>query len=64
MEREEQINSFIIERLGSNEESNSSSNIYDLSILDHIKEKKSNKRNKAKQYFKNIIKTDKTKKLA
>ena len=64
MEREEQINSFIIERLGSNEESNSSSNIYDLSILDHIKEKKSNKRNKAKQYFKNIIKTDKTKKIS
>ena len=64
MEREEQINSFIIERLGSNGESNNSSNIYDLSILDHIKEKKSNKRNKAKHYFKNIIKNDNTKKIS
>ena len=64
MEKEEKINSFIIERLDLNKESNSSSNIYDLSILDHIKEKKSKKRNKNKQYFKKFIKTENTKKIS
>ena len=56
MEKEKQKNYFIIKRLELNEESNSLSNVYDLSILNNIKEKKSDKTNETKQYFRNIIK--------
>ena len=56
MEKEKQKNYFIIERLELNEESNNLSNVYDLSILNNIIEKKSDKKNETKQYFRNIIK--------
>ena len=61
--KEKQVNYFIIERLDLNEESDNLSNIYDLSVINNIKEIKTNKRNKIKKYFKNIIKADKTIKI-
>ena len=65
MEKEEQqANYFIIERLDISEESDILSNIYDLSILNKVKEKKNKKTNKIKQYFKNIIKNDENKKIS
>ena len=63
MEKEKKVNYFIIERLDINEESDSISNIYDLSIINNIREIKTSKKNKIKQYFKNIIKADNTTKI-
>ena len=63
MEKEKQKNYIIIERLKLDEESNSLSNIYDLSILNNIKETNEDKKNKTNQYFKNIIKPDNTEKI-
>ena len=48
MEKSKEYNFFIIERLDQYEEADSVSNIYDLSILNKIKEKK----NKKKSYNK------------
>ena len=63
MEKEKKVNYFIIERLDINEESDSISNIYDLSIINNIREIKTSKKNKIMQYFKNIIKADNTTKI-
>ena len=46
-------NYFIIERLDKDSESDNLKNIYDLSILDHIKEVKFNKKKKIKEIKKN-----------
>ena len=61
MEKEKQTNFFIIERIDSKEKSDS---LYNLSILDNMKEKKQDKRNKVKQYFNNIIKAENSKKIS
>ena len=63
MENEKHMNYFIIERKKLKEEPDYLTNIYDLSILNNIKEKKPYTRNKVKKYFQNIIKTDNTKKI-
>ena len=63
MEKEKQMNYFIIKRLDSKKESDNLTNIYDLSILNNIKEKKEEKRNKTKQYFNNIIKAENSTKI-
>ena len=63
MEKKNKLNYFIIERLDQNEESDCISNIYDLSILNKIKEIKTNKGNKINQFLKNIIKIDESKKI-
>ena len=63
MEKEKQINYFIIEKLHLDENSDNLSNIYDLSVLNYIKEKKLEKKKKTKQYFNNIIKVESTKKI-
>ena len=54
---------FIIERLDQNEESDCLSNIYDLSILNRIKEIKTNKKNKIKNHFNSIIKSNNAKEI-
>ena len=64
MEKRNKLNYFIIERLDQNEESDCISNIYDLSILNKIKEIKTNKGNKINQFLKNIIKVDESKKIS
>ena len=64
MEKGEEQNFFIIERLDASEESDVISNVYDLSILNKVKERKKNKNSKIKQYFKNIIRSDETKKIS
>ena len=53
MEKKNKYNYFRIQRLDQNEESDSISNIYDLSILNKIKEIKAHKNNRIKRYFKN-----------
>ena len=63
MENEKHMNYFIIERKKLKEEPDYLTNIYDLSILNNIKEKKPYTRNKVKKYFQNIVKTDNTKKI-
>ena len=63
MENEKHMNYFIIERKKLKEEPDYLTNIYDLSIINNIKEKKPYTRNKVKKYFQNIIKTDNTKKI-
>ena len=63
MEKEKHMNYFIIEKLKLKEEPDYLTNIYDLSILNNIKEKKPYTRNKVKKYFQNIVKTDNTKKI-
>ena len=63
MEKKKKYNYFIIERLDQNEESDCLSNIYDLSILNKIKEIKADKNNRINHYFKNIIKEKDSKKL-
>ena len=67
MDKEKQMNYFIIKRLDSNEGSDNFSSIYDLSILNHIKEKKpdmSDKRNKMMEYFRVLLMLIIQKKLA
>ena len=64
MEKGEEQNFFIIERLDAIEESDAVSSVYDLSILNRVKERKNNKNSKIKQYFKNIIRSDETKKIS
>ena len=61
MEKLKQYNFFIITRLDSNEESDSLANIYDLSILNKIKERKDKKPKMIKKYYKNLINNNKTK---
>ena len=63
MKKINEDNFFIITRLDLNEESDSLSNIYDLSILNEIKERKDYKKNKIKKYFKNLINHNDTKKF-
>ena len=63
MGKGKQMNYFIIKRLDSQKESVSLSNIYDLSILNNIKEKKEDKKNKTKQYFNNILKGENSEKI-
>ena len=57
------LNYFIIERLDQNEESDCLSNIYDLSILNKIKETKVYKKNKIKNHFNSIIKSNDSKEI-
>jgi hypothetical protein len=57
------LNYFIIERLDQNEESDYISNIYDLSILNKIKEIKVHKKNKIKNHFNSIIKSNDSKEI-
>ena len=66
MKNKKHFNYFIIQRLDQNEESDCLSNIYDLSILNKIKEikgKKLNKKNKIKNHFNSIIKSNELKQI-
>ena len=63
MDNENHTNFFIIARLDQNEESDCLSNIYDLSILNKVKEIKKRKEKNNKKYYKNIIKSVNHKKL-
>lgn len=66
MKNKKHLNYFIIQRLDQNEESDCLSNIYDLSILNKIKEikgKKLNKKNKIKNHFNSIIKSNELKQI-
>ena len=63
MKNKTEYNCFVIKRLDQEEKSDSLSNIYYLPILNRIKEIKSKKNKKIKNYFQNIIKDKKPKKI-
>ena len=64
MKNKTQFNFFIIKRLDQEEKSDSLSNIYYLPVLNRIKETKSKNNKKIKNYFQNIIKDEKPKKIS